>query len=170
MVFDDLWRHLEDPHELRLIPIYSRCDRRRRSCARKREYDYGAGGGNFIGVSVGADVNSGVGDADEDSDGDLVVAVGDSKGTAVAAICSDDIGDAFDVMERRSLENGISAIRATNIGTTTPQQPPTSSKIKYSTPDSSLVRDVARRVLLHASPQFLVEAVGEDHPIVQSVV
>ena len=115
MVFDDLRRHLEDPHELRLIRIYSRCDRRRRSCARKREYDYGAGGGNFIGVSVGADVNSGVGDAGGDS-----VAVGDSKGTVIAAICSDDIGDAFDVTERRSLENGISAIRATNIGTTMP--------------------------------------------------
>lgn len=118
MVFDDLRRHLEDPHELRLIRIYSRCDRRRRSCARKREYDYGAGGGNFIGVSVGADVNSGVGDAGGDSDGDSV-AVSDSKGKAIAAICGDDIGDAFDVMAWRSLENGISVIRATNIGTTT---------------------------------------------------
>jgi hypothetical protein len=64
------------------------------------------------------DVNSGVGDAGGDSDGDFV-AVGDSKGTAVAIACGDDVGDAFDVMAWRSLENGISAIRATNIGTTT---------------------------------------------------
>ena len=45
-----------------------------------------------------------------------------------------------------------------------PQQPRTSSKIKYSTPDSSLVRDAARRVLPYASPQFPAEAVGEDRP------
>ena len=59
--------------------------------------DYGAGGGNFIGVCAGVDVDSGVGDAS-----------------------GDDVGDACDALAERSLVNGISAIRATSIGTTTP--------------------------------------------------
>ena len=118
MVFDDLRRHLQDPHELRLLRIYWRCDRRRRSCARNREYDYGAGGGNFIGVSVGVDASCGIGVAVGAVDGDSATC-GDSESAAVAAICGDDIGDACDGLERRSLENGISAISATSIGTTT---------------------------------------------------
>ena len=38
----------------------------------------------------------------------------------VADACGDDVGDACDALAGRSLENGISAIRATSIGTTTP--------------------------------------------------
>jgi len=87
-------------------------------CARKREYDYGAGGGNFIGVSVGVDVNSGVGDACGDSDGDSV-AVGAVVFSEVGELCMDDLGAACDAVARRSMENGISALRATSIGITT---------------------------------------------------
>ena len=81
--------------------------------------DYGAGGGNFIGVSADVDVNSGVGDPCRDSDGDSI-AVGDGDGATVADACGDDVGDACHALAGRSLENGISAIRATSIGTTTP--------------------------------------------------
>ena len=81
--------------------------------------DYGAGGGNFIGVCAGVDVDSGVGDACGDSDGDSI-AVGAGEGATVADACGDDVGDACDALAGRSLENGISAIRATSIGTTTP--------------------------------------------------
>jgi hypothetical protein len=70
---------------------------------------YGAGGGNFIGVIVGVDVNSGVGDAGGDSDGDSV-ALGDSKGTAVAFACGDDVAG-------RDLEARMSEIRAILKGT-----------------------------------------------------
>jgi hypothetical protein len=81
---------------------------------RKREYDYGAGGGNFTGVIVGVDVNSGVGDAGGDS-----VTVGAVVVSGVGELCVDDVGDDCDAVVRRSLENGISAIRGTSIGTTT---------------------------------------------------
>ena len=77
---------------------------------------YGAGGGNFIGVIVGVDVNSGVGDAGGDSDGDSV-ALGDSKGTAVAFACGDDVGDARDDVAGRDLEVRMSEIRAILRGT-----------------------------------------------------
>jgi len=77
--------------------------------------DYGAGGGNFIGVCAGVDVDSGVADACGDS-----IAVGASDGTTVAFAFGDDVGDACDALAGKSLENGISAIRATSIGTTTP--------------------------------------------------
>lgn len=81
--------------------------------------DYGAGGGNFIGVCAGVDVDSGVADACGDSDGDSI-AVGASEGATVGDACRNDVGDACDALARRSLENGISAIRATSIGITTP--------------------------------------------------
>jgi hypothetical protein len=74
---------------------------------------YGAGGGNFIGVIVGVDVNSGVGDADGDS-----VALGDSKGTAVAFACGDDVGDARDDVAVRDLEVRMS-ITGTNSNSAT---------------------------------------------------
>ena len=87
-------------------------------CRQKRvRNDYGAGGGNFIGVCVGMDVDSGAGEACGDSAGDSI-GMGACDGATVAAACGDDTGDACDAMARRSLENGISAIRATSIGTT----------------------------------------------------
>jgi len=58
------------------------------------------------------------GDGCGDSDGDSI-AVGDGDGATVADACGDDVGDACDALAGRSLENGISAIRATSIGTTT---------------------------------------------------
>ena len=54
-----------------------------------------------------------------DSDGDSI-AVGAGEGATVADAWCDDVGDACDALAGRSLENGISAIRATSIGTTTP--------------------------------------------------
>ena len=80
--------------------------------------DYGAGGGNFIGVCAGVDASSGVGET-----GDCVdvgsAALGAVVGAALAWLCSNDVGDAGDALAWRNLENGISAIRATSIGTTT---------------------------------------------------
>lgn len=70
--------------------------------------DYGAG------VDVAETVVVAVGTADGDS-----AASGNSKGAAVGAIFGDDVGNAWDDVARRSLENGISAIRATIIGTAT---------------------------------------------------
>ena len=60
-----------------------------------------------------------VGDSSGVSDGDSVV-VGDSDGAALGIACGDDAGNARDDVAGRSLENGISAIRATTIGTRTP--------------------------------------------------
>ena len=76
--------------------------------------DYGAGGGNFIGVVVA----EGVGGAGVDSDGDNV-AVGASVAATLGRLCLDGTRVNRDDMARRSLENGISGIRTTSIGTTT---------------------------------------------------
>jgi hypothetical protein len=39
--------------------------------------------------------------------------------SGVGELCVDDVGDACDAVVRTSLENGISALRGTSIGTTT---------------------------------------------------
>lgn len=65
-------------------------------------------------MSVGVDVDSGVGDANGDS-----VAVGAVVVSGVGELCVDDVGDACDAVARRSLGNGISAFKATSVGTTT---------------------------------------------------
>ena len=70
--------------------------------------DYGAG------VDVAETVIDAVGIPNGDS-----AASGDSEGASVGIIFGDDVGNAWDDVARRSLENGISAIRATIIGTAT---------------------------------------------------
>ena len=76
--------------------------------------NYGAGGGSFIGVSVSEGVGDACGVADCNSTATGAVVV-----SGVGELRMDDVGDACDAVARRSLENGISAIRATSIGTTT---------------------------------------------------
>ena len=77
-------------------------------------FDYGAGGGSFIGVSVSEGVGDACGVADCNS-----TAMGAVVVSGVGELRMDDVGDACDAVARRSLENGISAIRATSIETTT---------------------------------------------------
>ena len=81
---------------------------------RARRVDYGAGGGSFIGVSVSEGVGDACGVADCNSTATGAVVV-----SGVGELRMDDVGDACDAVAPRSLENGISAIRATSIGTIT---------------------------------------------------
>ena len=65
----------------------------------------------------GVDADVAVGNAWGVADGDSL-AVRAIVGEAVAAVCGDDIRDALDALKRKRLEQGISANRATSIGTT----------------------------------------------------